>query len=1001
MRKIHTIIVCFLFTTCFNTFSQTIPLQTDEVIGKIIRFDVSNFTQTFLNTSEGSRIGSKFETSFPMPDGSNKTFIIDESFISTIPIESIKTFDGTADKGKIKMKLTISSENRMTGIMHTPEGYFYIEPIEGKDNEFLIYSLAEAPMHKFKCGTLDHEIFEMLDNKKSKKSSVAPFPVGTHLRTYRMAAAATGEFVTFYGSKANALAKIVEVMNASNLIYELEASIRFQLIPATSNHTILFDNAATDPFTPNTSFASATESQNGFNSMHSSGLLNYSSYDMGHTFNIYAPSSNTSYSSQGQAGPSPCDNPLKARGWTEWSSNALDFSGGLSLVVGVFVHEVGHQFYAPHSHNAIGGSAASPTFCTGGWSSTSAVEPGSGSTLMGYGGNCSYPTNYVLNGNNNLNYFHSKSLEFIYTTVNTYASCATSSLNGNSSPIANAGLDISIPKGTPFKLTGSASDIEGDALSYTWEQFDVATTNDRGAMGSSVKGSGGYTADSSTTAPLFRSFQSTTNTIRTFPQLSHILGSGNAPSLNSGEALPQVARNMKFRFTVRDNRSGGGGVDSDEVVVTVVNSGPFLITSQNTHTSWIYNGTNTAIITWSVNGTNTPPLNISNVKITLSLDGGNTFPITLLASTPNDGSQTINIPNHPTLQGRIKIEPVGNSSFFDINNVNISILNTCSPESSTISPSGTITANEGQSSLDLGLIPIGTSISTISGTLNSSSTAGNLSFESATGVCQGPSNSNVHNAHTFVVSTAGTYTFSYSTSTFGTVMNLYSGTYNKSSVCSNWVKSSGKSTSGSVNLGNSLSASLSPGVYVLVVSSFNMSLPSLPSTYSINYSGGTLYNILPSVGSPYTYTYVITTNTNGNIIAFSNNPDLRNSTTFPADSYTVYGLSYLGGDMSAYVGISFTSFQSLLLAGTVCGKLSSNHKNVIIQGNCPPVLNLSGAATSGKKQASVSLTSTQTISPGQAVDYVSSGYILLSPESGNGFEAKSGSVFKAEIKNCI
>ena len=104
---------------------------------------------------------------------------------------------------------------------------------------------------------------------------------------------------------------------------------------------------------------------------------------------------------------------------------------------------------------------------------------------------------------------------------------------------------------------------------YTWEQYDVATANDKGALGSSIVGTGGYYAVNSTTAPLFRSQMSSTVLDRNFPKLTHILNSANDPAVGEGENLPQVARNMKFRFTVRDNRAGGGGVDSDETIVTV------------------------------------------------------------------------------------------------------------------------------------------------------------------------------------------------------------------------------------------------------------------------------------------------------------------------------------------------------------------------------------------------------------------------------------------------
>jgi hypothetical protein len=49
----------------------------------------------------------------------------------------------------------------------------------------------------------------------------------------------------------------------------------------------------------------------------------------------------------------------------------------------------------------------------------------------------------------------------------------------------------------------------------------------------------------------------------------------------------------------------------------------------------------------------------------------------ILASTPNDGTQTITVPSAATTQGRIKVEAVGNI-FFDISNVNLTINAPCS-----------------------------------------------------------------------------------------------------------------------------------------------------------------------------------------------------------------------------------------------------------------------------------------------------------------------------------
>ena len=107
------------------------------------------------------------------------------------------------------------------------------------------------------------------------------------------------------------------------------------------------------------------------------------------------------------------------------------------------------------------------------------------------------------------------------------------------------------------------------------------------------------------------------------------------------------------------------------MVVTVsAAAGPFAVTAPNTAVT--YAGGSTQTITWSVASTTAAPVSCTNVKISLSTDGGQTFPTVLAASTPNDGTEALVIPATPTTTARIKIEAVGNI-FFDISNTNFTI----------------------------------------------------------------------------------------------------------------------------------------------------------------------------------------------------------------------------------------------------------------------------------------------------------------------------------------
>jgi hypothetical protein len=155
-----------------------------------------------------------------------------------------------------------------------------------------------------------------------------------------------------------------------------------------------------------------------------------------------------------------------------------------------------------------------------------------------------------------------------------------------------------------------------------------------------------------------------------FPRLSDV----NSNTTTIGELMPSYARTMHFRLTARDNRAGGGGVCFAETAVTVDETGgPFLVTFPNTAgQTWLVNDFKT--ITWNVAGTIGAPVNCANVKIEMSTDGGLTYPVTIAASTPNDGSQEIQVPNNITSQARIRVIGVGNI-FYDVSDFNFTIQN--------------------------------------------------------------------------------------------------------------------------------------------------------------------------------------------------------------------------------------------------------------------------------------------------------------------------------------
>jgi hypothetical protein len=274
------------------------------------------------------------------------------------------------------------------------------------------------------------------------------------------------------------------------------------------------------------------------------------------------------------------------------------------------------------------------------------------------------------------------------------ASCGVVTVTSNTAPTITTSPTHTIPRLTPFALSAVASDIDGDQISYIWEQFDLGP-----AMTSTV-------LEDTGSGPIFRNFGPSNNPTRVFPSLRYILNNANmvpnnaplagstSPSYLAGEILPSTARTLRFRVTARDNRAGGGGVADASTVVTVVNTaGPFAVTAPNTATSVAAGSSLT--VTWNVAATDIAPINTSQVEIALSTDGGYSFPISLAPSTPNDGSQVVTLPaNTPaTPQARIRVAAVG-SIYFDISDVNFTITN-ASSASPTLQITGGVRTTQG------------------------------------------------------------------------------------------------------------------------------------------------------------------------------------------------------------------------------------------------------------------------------------------------------------------
>lgn len=581
--------------------------------------------KTVLNTS--------IEISVPNTNGVLEKFLIheDSNFEAELQAKypDIRSYTGfgITDAAAV-LNFSMSPLGIQTMITRKGNQMEFIEKDTENNNVYVVFDAKNKLKERlpFSCTT-------RAESNLSKKSSQTAKIVSSDkkFRTLRLALSCTGEYAKYHsGSATPTIAIALAAMNATltrvNGIFNRDLAVKLLLIA--NNDQIIYTNAATDPYsgaaagvgTNDVAGTWGTELQNNLTS-----VIGSANYDIGHLFGASGGGGNA-----GCIG-CVCD---AAKG-SAYTSPSNDIPKGDTFDIDFVAHEMGHQLGANHTFSYdIEGAGVS-------------VEPGSGSTIMGYAG---ITTDYDVEMHSD-DYFSFVSISQIQNNLAT-KNCPVTTTISTALPTVSAGVDYTIPKGTAFVLKGNENTSAG--VSYVWEENDSATSaSDDSSIALSTK----------TNGPLFRSFPPVSSTVRYMPSFKNVL----AGRLRSRwESVSDVARTLHFVLTARDNADEGlAQTVSDEMIVNVsATAGPFEVTSQNiANLSWFQSTRQT--ITWNVNGTNALP-GSSKVNIKLSTDNGATFPITLAAAVANDGSETITVPNVLSQLCRILIEPTDNI-FYAVN----------------------------------------------------------------------------------------------------------------------------------------------------------------------------------------------------------------------------------------------------------------------------------------------------------------------------------------------
>lgn len=515
------------------------------------------------------------------------------------------------------IRFSVSPEKGLSGMIRSGiKGTTIIDPYTTDTNFYLVFNKSKSVRggDAFTCLTEDDVVD--LERRMSEESQLLNNADDNILRTFKLALSVSGEYSTFHGGTLAAVnAAMSATLTRVNGVFENDFKINMILVA--NNDSVIFLNAATDPYNAENTWAGSLRNTLNANI----GLANY---DIGHLMNAVG--------NNGNAGCIGCVcNTNKGSGYTTSVAPTGD-----NFDIDFVVHEMGHQFGANHTYStAVEGTGVN-------------VEPGSGTTIMGYAGITGPATDVQPHSDA---YFHAASIQQVTSNIKT-KTCPTTTVINNAIPTADAGADFALPIGTAFYLTGAGTDTDSDGLTYTWEQMNSAT------IAAHV-----FPSVTSTGGPMFRSFSPSASPTTYFPSLESVVQKGI--QRDKWQKVPEVTRNLAFRFTVRDNELGGAANESDDMVVAFNSSvGPFKLTSQNTvGQAWELGSTQT--ITWAVNNTNTLA-GAENVNIKLSTDGGLTFPIVLASNVPNNGTATVTAPYTAAQKCRLLIEPT-NNRFYAVN----------------------------------------------------------------------------------------------------------------------------------------------------------------------------------------------------------------------------------------------------------------------------------------------------------------------------------------------
>ena len=652
MKRIFTSLLCGLMTTAAvaqwsPTSMQGEKIRTTSNVKSYYSLDLNAMRSKLANAQETGSNAVPVEIKLPTLNGKIERFAV---YSSPVVVKSLAdryqlgSYVGVGiDDPNAFVRFSLAPNDFQSMVVRNGN-YEFIEPqntaksvygVHPKTNKAeadkaFVCSTGEAPLTK-------QQIDNLYMSGKTFTNNPADFSKASDkkYRTMRLAMTTNGEYTQYFGGVAGAMTAINATLTRCNGVFEMDFGLHLILqdFPA-----LIYTDPATDPY-------STTMSSWNLSAQKAiTAVAGEANYDIGHMFGASGGGGNA-----GCIGCVCISPPLNGSGVPTGNGKGSGITSpadgipmGDNFDIDYVAHEIGHQLGANHTFShALEGTGQN-------------VEPGSGSTIMGYAGITSQNVQQHSDA-----YFHINSIIQVQNNL-VAKTCDIETAIANNPPVITAMADLTIPKSTAFVLTAQATDPENDPITYDWEQVDNASTATTIA-----------TLGTLTNGPNFRSWNPTTNPTRYFPRLSTVLA-GSLKSTTDWEAVSTVARVTNFRVTVRDNNADVAQKQSQHALqkVTVHANGPFKVTSTK-----VYNNA-PGPLTWDVVGTNAAPFNVANVKIDYTADNGANWTL-LSASTPNDGTEDFSFASFPTNTAlKVRISAIGNV-FYAIAPVTVSAIVPC------------------------------------------------------------------------------------------------------------------------------------------------------------------------------------------------------------------------------------------------------------------------------------------------------------------------------------